>query len=171
MTTLGAVEAAHSCRYVSGYLHHGRRDHDRSTVLTPQPMHAGGRRWCHSLSWVGFDPTNWLAVAGDRRIRTAIGRGSPTCRQLTSFAAAPAADLTVAVRVTPSEGAPSFEPEMPVPEDWSIWWRKQRPFLKPLPVPSRAQQMARRSSELECLLVIASIQRCQDARTCSFAPS
>ncbi len=30
-----------------------------------------------------------------------------------------ASELTVAVRVTPSQGAPSLDQELPIPEDWS----------------------------------------------------
>ncbi len=56
------------------------------------------------LGWVGFDPTNWL-VAGDRHIRTAIGRDYadvPPTHGI--FRGRAASELTVAVRVTPSRG-------------------------------------------------------------------
>jgi hypothetical protein len=62
------------------------------------------------LGWVGFDPTNWL-VAGDRHIRTAIGRDYadvPPTHGI--FRGRANSELTVAVRVTPSEGAPLAGP-------------------------------------------------------------
>ena len=93
------------------------------------------------LGWVGFDPTNWL-VAGDRHIRTAIGRDYadvPPTHGI--FRGRANSELTVAVRVTPSEGAPSLDQEMPVPEDWSILVEKAR-AAGAAPVPTRQQQMA-----------------------------
>ena len=68
------------------------------------------------FGWVGFDPTNRL-VAGERHIRTAIGRDyadvPPTHGM---FRGRAKSELTVAVRVTPSEGTPSMDQELPVPE-------------------------------------------------------
>lgn len=57
-------------RYVSGYLHHRKQDHDRSS---DGATHAWVEAWLPSLGWIGFDPTNNL-VAGGRHIRVAIGR-------------------------------------------------------------------------------------------------
>ena len=57
-------------RYVSGYLHHGRRDKNRSAA---DASHAWVEAYMPSLGWVGFDPTNNI-MAGDRHIRAAIGR-------------------------------------------------------------------------------------------------
>jgi transglutaminase-like putative cysteine protease len=70
MITLVRSKLRIPCRYVSGYLHHGRADHDRSVNSA---THAWMEALIPQLGWVGFDPTNWL-VAGDRHIRTAIGR-------------------------------------------------------------------------------------------------
>ncbi len=58
------------CRYVSGYMHHGREDHDRSAEGA---THAWVEAFLPSLGWVGFDPTNDL-IAGHRHIRAAVGR-------------------------------------------------------------------------------------------------
>ena len=58
------------CRYVSGYLHHNTSNKDRSVSTA---THAWIEALIPHLGWVGFDPTNWL-IAGDRHIRTAIGR-------------------------------------------------------------------------------------------------
>ena len=86
--------------------------------------HSATHAWVEALmpqlGWVGFDPTNWL-VAGDRHIRTAIGRDYadvPPTHGI--FRGRAKSELTVAVRVTPSEGTPSLDQELPVPEDWSI---------------------------------------------------
>ena len=58
------------CRYVSGYLFHGEGYKDRSESSA---THAWVEAFLPELGWVGFDPTNNL-IAGDRHIRTAIGR-------------------------------------------------------------------------------------------------
>jgi transglutaminase-like putative cysteine protease len=94
------------------------------------------------LGWVGFDPTNWL-VAGDRHIRTAIGRDYadvPPTHGI--FRGRANSELTVAVRVTPSEGAPALDQELPVPEDWSILVEKAQALPEPPPLTTRQQQMA-----------------------------
>jgi len=94
------------------------------------------------LGWVGFDPTNWL-VAGDRHIRTAIGRDYadvPPTHGI--FRGRANSELTVAVRVTPSEGAPALDQEMPVPEDWSILVEKAQALPEPPALTTRQQQMA-----------------------------
>ena len=105
------------CRYVSGYLYHGGDDHDRSEASA---THAWIEVFLPELGWVGFDPTN-NRVAGERHIRTAIGRDyadvPPTHGM---FRGRTRSELTVAVRVTPSEGTPQLDRELPVPEDWSV---------------------------------------------------
>ena len=127
------------CRYVSGYLFHGHHDTDRS-------VHSATHAWVEALlpqlGWVGFDPTNWL-VACDRHIRTAIGRDYadvPPTHGI--FRGRAGSELTVAVRVTPSERAPSMDQELPVPEDWSILVEKATQLPEQPPPPSRQQQMA-----------------------------
>ena len=94
------------------------------------------------LGWVGFDPTNWL-VAGDRHIRTAIGRDyadvPPTHGM---FRGRASSELSVAVRVTPSEGVFSLDQEMPVPEDWSILVEKATALPEKPALLTRQQMMA-----------------------------
>ncbi len=126
------------CRYVSGYLYHGESATDRSVNSA---THAWIEALIPQLGWVGFDPTNWL-VAGDRHIRTAIGRDyadvPPTHGM---FRGRANSELTVAVRVTPSEGTFSLDQEMPVPEDWSTLVEKAT-ALPDQPLPLTRQQMA-----------------------------
>ena len=105
------------CRYVSGYLYHGREDHDRSTS---DATHAWVEAFLPELGWVGFDPTNAL-VARDRHIRTALGRDYadvPPTRGL--FRGRTDSELYVAVQVTASDAAPDLDRELPIPEDWSM---------------------------------------------------
>jgi len=94
------------------------------------------------LGWVGFDPTNWL-IAGDRHIRTAIGRDySDVPPTHGIFRGRAKSELTVAVRVTPSEGTPPLDQEMPVPEDWSTLVEKAQALPEAPSAPTRQQQMA-----------------------------
>jgi transglutaminase-like putative cysteine protease len=139
MITLVRTKLRIPCRYVSGYLFHGQSDHDRS-------VHSATHAWIEALlpqlGWVGFDPTNWL-VAGDRHIRTAIGRDySDVPPTHGIFRGRANSELTVAVRVTPSEGTPSLDQELPVPEDWSILVEKATALPEQPPPPTRQQQMA-----------------------------
>ncbi len=139
MITLVRSKLKIPCRYVSGYLFHGQSDHDRSA-------HSATHAWVEclipQLGWVGFDPTNWL-VAGDRHIRTAIGRDYadvPPTHGI--FRGRANSQLTVAVRVTPSEGTPSLDQELPIPEDWSILVEKAQALPEQPTPPTRQQQMA-----------------------------
>ncbi len=70
MITLVRSKLKMPCRYVSGYLAHRGEDSDRSAAAA---THAWIEVLMPHFGWVGFDPTNWL-VAGERHIRTAIGR-------------------------------------------------------------------------------------------------
>jgi transglutaminase-like putative cysteine protease len=144
MITLVRDKLRIPCRYVSGYLYHGERDHDRS-------LHSATHAWIEAflpqLGWVGFDPTNWLVVR-DRHIRTAIGRDYadvPPTRGM--FRGRAASDLTVAVRVTPSEATTGIDQELPVPEDWSILVEKASQMPEQLPPPTRMQQMAQQQQD------------------------
>lgn len=104
-------------RYVSGYLHHRKQDHDRSTH---DATHAWVEAFLPHLGWVGFDPTNFL-IASDRHIRTALGRDYadvPPSKGI--FRGRANSQLFVAVRVEASEQAPSLDREMPIPEDWTM---------------------------------------------------
>ena len=126
------------CRYVSGYLAHREGDSDRSA---PSATHAWIEVLMPHFGWVGFDPTNRL-VAGERHIRTALGRDyadvPPTHGM---FRGRAKSELTVAVRVTPSEATPSLDQEMPVPEDWSILVEKAQALPEVPPPLSRLQQI------------------------------
>jgi transglutaminase-like putative cysteine protease len=139
MITLVRSKLRIPCRYVSGYLFHGHSDHDRSVNSA---THAWVEALLPQLGWVGFDPTNWL-VAGDRHIRTAIGRDYadvPPTHGI--FRGRANSELTVAVRVTPSQGTPPLDQEMPVPEDWSILVEKAQALPEKPPPTTRQQQMA-----------------------------
>ena len=139
MTTLVRSKLRIPCRYVSGYLFHGQSDHDRSATSA---THAWVEALIPQLGWIGFDPTNHL-VAGDRHIRTAIGRDYadvPPTHGI--FRGRANSELAVAVRVTPSEGTPALDQELPVPEDWSMLVEKATAVPEPPPVPTRQQLMA-----------------------------
>lgn len=86
-------------RYVSGYLHHSRRDKDRSGA---DATHAWVEAYLPSIGWVGFDPTNNI-LAGDRHIRAAVGRDYadvPPTRG--TFKGNSESELAVAVTVEPT---------------------------------------------------------------------
>ena len=144
MITLVRTKLRIPCRYVSGYLFHGESDMDRSVSSA---THAWVEALIPHLGWVGFDPTNWL-VAGDRHIRTAIGRDYadvPPTHGI--FRGRAESELTVAVRVTPSMGTPSLDQELPVPEDWSILVEKATQLPEQPPPPTRQQQMAQQQQD------------------------
>ena len=144
MITLVRSKLRIPCRYVSGYLFHGESDRDRSVSSA---THAWIEALIPSLGWVGFDPTNSL-VASDRHIRTAIGRDYadvPPTHGI--FRGRAASELTVAVRVTQSVGAPSFDQELPVPEDWSTLVERATRLPEQPPPPTRQQQMAQQQQK------------------------
>jgi transglutaminase-like putative cysteine protease len=129
------------CRYVSGYLYHRQGDRDRSSS---DATHAWVEALLPHLGWVGFDPTNAL-VAGDRHIRTALGRDYadvPPTKGI--FLGRTASDLYVAVQVTASEQAPALDQDLPIPEDWSMLVEKAQapppPPAEPLLQLQQAQQ-------------------------------
>jgi transglutaminase-like putative cysteine protease len=141
MITLIRTKLRIPCRYVSGYLAHRATDEetDRSRASA---THAWVEVLLPHFGWVGFDPTNWL-IAGERHIRTAIGRDyadvPPTHGM---FRGRATSELTVAVRVTPTEGTPILDQELPVPEDWSILVEKAQALPEGPPPLTRLQQMA-----------------------------
>jgi transglutaminase-like putative cysteine protease len=121
------------CRYVSGYLYHSREGKDRST---DGASHAWVEALLPGLGWVGFDPTNNL-LAGERHIRTAVGRDyadvPPTKG---TFKGKAASELTVSVRVAPSDAPPPPEAEVKLPlEEWVA-----APESEPLDVQQQQQQ-------------------------------
>ncbi len=103
------------CRYVSGYLYPLADHPDRSSEGA---SHAWVEALLPGLGWVGFDPTNNL-LAGDRHIRTAIGRDYadvPPTRGI--FKGKASSELKVAVRVAPSDAPPPPEVELNIPPQW-----------------------------------------------------
>jgi transglutaminase-like putative cysteine protease len=103
------------CRYVSGYLFHKAGSKTRSKEGA---THAWVEAFLPALGWAGFDPTNnvW---ADETHVRTAVGRDYadvPPTRGV--FKGDASSELTVAVRVAPSDKAPPPETEMES-EDWS----------------------------------------------------
>ena len=111
------------CRYVSGYLFHRTGDRTRSAEGA---THAWVEAWLPGLNWVGFDPTN-RTIAGESHVRTAIGRDYadvPPTRGV--FKGDASTQLTVAVRVAPSDKAPPPETEMPA-ESWSDVLQTEHP--------------------------------------------
>lgn len=128
------------CRYVSGYLYHGKEDHDRSIA---DATHAWIEALLPALGWVGFDPTNAL-IASDRHIRTALGRDYadvPPTKGI--FRGRTDSELYVAVKVTASAEPPALDQDLPIPEDWSMLVEKAQappPPAEPLLQIQQAQQ-------------------------------
>jgi transglutaminase-like putative cysteine protease len=97
-------------RYVSGYLYHG----DNADRSAADATHAWVEAWLPELGWLGFDPTNNL-LAGERHIRTAIGRDYadvPPTRGV--FKGLADSELSVGVQVAPAEAPPVAEELMPM---------------------------------------------------------
>lgn len=120
------------CRYVSGYVCPRPEHADRSQEGA---SHAWVEALLPSLGWVGFDPTNNL-MAGDRHIRTAIGRDYadvPPTRGI--FKGKAASDLTVSVRVAPSGAPPPPETELSKPPLW-----EDTPEIEAVDVQQQQQQ-------------------------------
>ncbi len=102
------------CRYVSGYVYPREN--------TGRTSHAASHAWVEALlpglGWVGFDPTNNLP-AQERHIRTAIGRDYadvPPTKGM--FKGDAQSELTVSVRVAPSDAPPPPEAELMTPNQW-----------------------------------------------------
>jgi len=94
------ADAAHPVPLRERYLHRRMQDHES---LDRRRHPCLGRALLPQFGWVGFDPTNNL-VAGDRHIRTAIGRDYadvPPTKGV--FRGETLSELSVAVRVTASE--------------------------------------------------------------------
>lgn len=105
--TLGLLRSVGvPCRYVSGYLFHRNDGPDRSSV---DATHAWIEALLPDLGWIGFDPTNNL-IAGERHIRTAIGRDYGDVMPTRGVYKGKAdSELAVAVQVAPSEAPPPEE--------------------------------------------------------------
>ncbi len=135
------------CRYVSGYLYHGGDAQSQKHRSDDSATHAWIEAFLPELGWVGFDPTNNL-IAGERHIRTAIGRDyadvPPTHGM---FRGRTRSELTVAVRVTPSEATPQLDRELPVPEDWSVLVEKAQAIPEQPPASRRRFQQAQQQQQ------------------------
>ncbi len=150
------------CRYVSGYLYRRSQDHDRSVA---DATHAWVEALLPPLGWVGFDPTNCL-LAGDRHIRTAIGRDYadvPPTRGI--FRGHTASDLSVAVRVTASADAPELDQVLPVPEEWSVLVEKAQ---EPPPPPVKTMRPGAAATAIAASSCLLAHER--DARAYIFEP-
>jgi transglutaminase-like putative cysteine protease len=104
------------CRYVSGYMYPRSERQDRSPEGA---THAWVEALLPGLGWVGFDPTNNV-LAGDRHIRTAIGRDYadvPPTKGI--FKGTTESQLTVSVQVSPSKAPPPPEIDiLAIPSEW-----------------------------------------------------
>jgi transglutaminase-like putative cysteine protease len=106
------------CRYVSGYLYHGDHDEERTAEGA---THAWVEALLPGFGWVGFDPTNNL-VAGDRHIRTAVGRDySDVPPTVGTMKGRTDTELTVRVSVAPSQTLLPPEEEFTADEEWSLF--------------------------------------------------
>jgi transglutaminase-like putative cysteine protease len=97
------------CRYVSGYLYHERKSHDRSAA---DATHA----WIPGAEWISLDPTNNL-MNTERHIKVALGRDYadvPPTRGV--FKGDASSTLEVAVRVNQSMQPPTEEEMRPILE-------------------------------------------------------
>ncbi len=102
------------CRYVSGYVYPRDEKRSRSEGAT----HAWVEALLPGYGWVGFDPTSNV-LAGERHIRTAIGRDYadvPPTKGI--FKGNAASELAVSVRVAPAD-APSPEADLRTTLDWT----------------------------------------------------
>jgi transglutaminase-like putative cysteine protease len=95
------------CRYVSGYVFHSRKDNDRSVEGA---SHAWVEVMLPHLGWIGIDPTN-DRLAGERHIRTAIGRDySDVPPTRGTFRGNAQSELGVIVRVRKAEAPLGEDP-------------------------------------------------------------
>ncbi len=94
-------------RYVSGYLYHSKQNKDRSADGS---SHAWVEALLPQLGWIGLDPTNHL-LAGERHIRTAIGRDySDVPPTRGTFRGGAQSELDVLVRVKPTLAPEAEDP-------------------------------------------------------------
>jgi transglutaminase-like putative cysteine protease len=124
------------CRYVSGYLFHKAGDKTRSTQGA---THAWIEAFLPELGWTGFDPTNDMN-ADESHVRTAVGRDYadvPPTRGV--FKGDASSELTVAVRVAPSDKPPPPEVELES-EDWSSVLQSERAEQEQIAAEQQQQQ-------------------------------
>jgi transglutaminase-like putative cysteine protease len=114
-------------RYVSGYLHHGKKGQDRSH---DDATHAWVEAYLPSMGWIGFDPTNDI-MASERHIRVAVGRDYadvPPTRG--TYKGGAESELAISVSVQPTQ-APIRHEE---------FLRVARPIKPGSEPPTRAEQ-------------------------------
>jgi transglutaminase-like putative cysteine protease len=124
------------CRYVSGYLFHRTGEKTRSAQGA---THAWIEAYLPGLGWTGFDPTNNV-IADESHVRTAVGRDYldvPPTRGV--FRGDAASELTVAVRVSPSDKPPPPEADLEV-EDWSELLQNDRREAERIAAEQQQQQ-------------------------------
>jgi transglutaminase-like putative cysteine protease len=124
------------CRYVSGYLFHRAGSATRSAEGA---THAWIEAYLPATGWTGLDPTNNI-LACESHVRTAVGRDYadvPPTRGV--FKGDAASELTVAVRVAPSDKAPAPEVELES-EDWSAVLETERTEQETIAAQQQQQQ-------------------------------
>jgi transglutaminase-like putative cysteine protease len=106
------------CRYVSGYLFHLDKEHERSIEGA---THAWVEAFLPELGWVGFDPTN-NTIVDEQHVRTAIGRDyadvPPTKG---TFKGNVESELGVSVFITPSDSLPPLDEDIRLADEWSTF--------------------------------------------------
>ena len=91
----------------------------RRDAFRPGATHAWVEALVPGLGWVGLDPTNDV-LASDRHVRTAVGRDYadvPPSKGV--FKGAVESELSVAVRVAPSDAPPELPEDQPANEEWN----------------------------------------------------
>ncbi len=125
------------CRYVSGYVYPREEGRDRSS---DGATHAWVEALVPGFGWVGFDPTSNL-MAGERHIRTAIGRDYadvPPTKGI--FKGKAASELAVSVRVSPSDAPPPPDADLRTEPDWSSTSAPAEPTLEEVHAQQQQQQ-------------------------------
>jgi transglutaminase-like putative cysteine protease len=133
---------------VSGYVHPReeklREDKVRERSSADGATHAWVEALLPGLGWVGLDPTSNL-LAGERHIRTAIGRDYadvPPTKGI--FKGDAASELAVSVRVAPSDAPPPPDADLRAPVDWVA--AASAPVYPPLDEVIAQQQQQQQSS-------------------------
>jgi transglutaminase-like putative cysteine protease len=124
-------------RYVSGYVYPREEKRDRSS---DGATHAWVEALVPGHGWVGFDPTSNL-IAGERHIRTAIGRDYadvPPTKGI--FKGKAASELAVSVRVSPSDAPPPPDADLRAEPDWSTSSAPAEPTLEEVHAQQQQQQ-------------------------------